>query len=481
MADRYWVGGSGTWNNTNTTNWSATSGGPGGASIPTSVDNAFFNSGSGTAAVVTVDPSAPTARFVTVDKPDVTLFLAGNANLAVSSETFELIQGTLNLNNYTLTVGKFWSANTNARTIAFGTTGRITLSNSSSSGAALDFRTTTNLTITGTPSVTVAGSVVAALYIQNSATEATAINYTFNSFSIFSNAYAGFIGNANVNAFFGTSTGSVTVYGNFTAVSGLGYFGVSSNDWVFSTTGTKTLTCPYSLRRVTFNGTGTWNLGASLLVSNQIYLTQGTLTTNNYNVTGLAFVSSNTNTRALNMGSSMFTLTINTNSTPAGWDLGTSTNMTLNAGTSTIYINQSYDVSFNGGGLTYSTLSIDSNNILTINGSNTFSVLKRNILSTNSFTINFQAGTTTTVNDFQIKGTTSGPTDYPITLNSTVSGSTFTLTNPSEIVSVNYLNLKDSVATGTAKWYAGNNSIDSGNNTGWIFSGPPSSGFFMFF
>lgn len=43
MADRYWVGGSGTWSSTNTANWSTTSGGSGGASVPTSADNVIFN------------------------------------------------------------------------------------------------------------------------------------------------------------------------------------------------------------------------------------------------------------------------------------------------------------------------------------------------------------------------------------------------------------------------------------------------------
>ena len=35
MADRYWVGGAGTWNTTSTTNWSTASGGSSGASVPT--------------------------------------------------------------------------------------------------------------------------------------------------------------------------------------------------------------------------------------------------------------------------------------------------------------------------------------------------------------------------------------------------------------------------------------------------------------
>jgi hypothetical protein len=43
MANRYWRGGAGTWDTTTTTNWSATSGGAGGASVPTSADDVFFD------------------------------------------------------------------------------------------------------------------------------------------------------------------------------------------------------------------------------------------------------------------------------------------------------------------------------------------------------------------------------------------------------------------------------------------------------
>lgn len=45
MADRYWVGGTATWDNTAGTKWSTTSGGAGGASVPTSSDNVYFDAG----------------------------------------------------------------------------------------------------------------------------------------------------------------------------------------------------------------------------------------------------------------------------------------------------------------------------------------------------------------------------------------------------------------------------------------------------
>jgi hypothetical protein len=51
MANRFWVGGSGTWNNSSTSNWAATSGGAAGASAPTSIDDVFFDANSGTPTV----------------------------------------------------------------------------------------------------------------------------------------------------------------------------------------------------------------------------------------------------------------------------------------------------------------------------------------------------------------------------------------------------------------------------------------------
>lgn len=47
MASRYWVGGSGTWDNSSTTHWASSSGGSAGASVPTSSDNVFVDGNSG--------------------------------------------------------------------------------------------------------------------------------------------------------------------------------------------------------------------------------------------------------------------------------------------------------------------------------------------------------------------------------------------------------------------------------------------------
>lgn len=46
MATYYWVGGSGTWDATSTTNWAASSGGAGGAGVPGTADNVIFDAAS---------------------------------------------------------------------------------------------------------------------------------------------------------------------------------------------------------------------------------------------------------------------------------------------------------------------------------------------------------------------------------------------------------------------------------------------------
>lgn len=68
MASRFWVLGSGTWDTTTTTNWSASTGGLGGASAPTSADDVIFDANSNvlaTAFTVTLGANANCLSFST--------------------------------------------------------------------------------------------------------------------------------------------------------------------------------------------------------------------------------------------------------------------------------------------------------------------------------------------------------------------------------------------------------------------------------
>lgn len=74
--DRYWVGGSGSW--ATAANWSATSGGAGGASVPTAADNVFFNSSSSAGSYTVTFSSSPTCANITIGAPaSGTLTLSG--------------------------------------------------------------------------------------------------------------------------------------------------------------------------------------------------------------------------------------------------------------------------------------------------------------------------------------------------------------------------------------------------------------------
>lgn len=92
MATYYWVGGSGTWNTSTTTNWAATSGGAGSAGVPTAADNVIFDANSGATPVVTISSAvcsactigAPTSGTLTLAFGSSSLTMAGNLSIATT-------------------------------------------------------------------------------------------------------------------------------------------------------------------------------------------------------------------------------------------------------------------------------------------------------------------------------------------------------------------------------------------------------------
>ena len=81
MADRYWVGGAGTWDTTSTTNWSTSTGGGSGASVPTSADSVFFDQAgtytvtmTGSLACLDITVSAGTVTFASGAGPSLAIY-----------------------------------------------------------------------------------------------------------------------------------------------------------------------------------------------------------------------------------------------------------------------------------------------------------------------------------------------------------------------------------------------------------------------
>lgn len=103
MANRFWVGGTGTWNTTSTANWSTTSGGAPGASAPTSADAAIFNSLSGGGTVtlgenVTSQTFLPSGFTGTINFNSFIVSVAGNALSVYTGSTSHTMTGTPRVN-----------------------------------------------------------------------------------------------------------------------------------------------------------------------------------------------------------------------------------------------------------------------------------------------------------------------------------------------------------------------------------------------
>jgi len=351
MANRYWVGGTGTWDTTTTTNWSATSGGAGGASVPTSTDAVFFdaNSGSGT-----------------VTYPE------GVECLSLTCTGFT---GTINSGIFGLGISVY---------------GNVTLS----SGGTY---TALSLSINNVCTLTSVGKHI--LYL----------------------AVGDATGNANLTLGDDLYCGVVGDYGT------IGFF-------------------------------------------------DGTFNANNKNVSCSGFYSVDVGfTRTLNMGTGTWTLfgtDYDGGWMSAGFD--DVINMTINCDTSTINFTPP------AGGTTY--FSSHNKTYYNVNMGGAGSILVFWNYATNIFntistsaqpcTLTFYAGRTYTVTNFNVSGTAGNL----VTLQSNAAGTQFSLSKASGTVSVDYLSIKDSNATGGANWYAGTHSTNVSNNLGWTFTAPPGPG-----
>jgi len=505
MAARFWVtGGTGNWNDTS--NWSATTGGASGASVPGSADTATFNasSGSGTA---TLDIS-----------PDI-------QTLTCTGFTGTLAFGT--------------------NTISLNSTGTI-------------FTGATTMSVTGTPLIICTNnSATARTITPTSVTEANSISFrvtagtgTFTTSSSSSIRNLDFTDGVNPTGYAGAATfGTMTIFGDFKASTGM-TCPASSNVTTFgATSGTKTInTAGVTFDRpFTFNGVGGTFQLASALTSGSTRactLTNGALDLASYTLTTGTFSSSNSNVGTLAFGTGKIVLTATsgiifttgtiTNFTSTGISLVQATNggagtrtLTFGTGALTEANAINFDVTsgsdivtlsgtggaaknlnftgfsgtidipstktiygnFDAGSATSiagtsivtfaatsGTKTVRTNN-LTYGGGFNFNgvggiwslqdalTLTATLTLTNG-TLRLKDGVTSTVNAVATSGTNQK------FLQSTTPGTQATLSDASGTVSVSYLTIQDINATGGAVWqaYTTNQNADAGNNDGWDFS-----------
>jgi hypothetical protein len=383
-----------------------------------------------------------------------------------------LTSGTLNLNGYELNCVSFASSNSNTRTIAFGaSTGGVVVSGNNANIFNID--TATNLTVSGTPSVksTYSGSTgIRTLSGGAGIGEARAFNVAItggsDGISFSSGGGRGFK-NVDFTGFSGAYTSdsaAVAFFGNMTLSSTM-TIDDGSGLMNFASAATQTLTSNgVQFKRPLYkSGSGTMILADAYVsgAGRGIELVAGTLTISGPTVSTTTFVASGTSAKVLNFGSSAWTVT------GATWT-GSPASLTVNAGTGSISMTSGSAKTFAGGSKTWPALNQGGVGALTISGSNTFPNITNTVQPA---TISLTAGTTTTVTDFDVSGTSGNL----ITLNSTSAGSQATLTDSGGVNSVSFVDIKDIAATGYGEWqaYTSNGNVNSGNNTGWVFAAPP--------
>ena len=285
------------------------------------------------------------------------------------------------------------------------------------------------------------------------------------------------------------SSNTLRIFGSLTFV---GNMSTNINGGVFflaTTTGQTITSAGKNFSSITFDGIGGgWSLQDALSSTNgvdpQTLLRNGALNTNNQTVTVRLFSTIDGGNITLTLGSSFIIVN-------GSWSTGLLPAASLNAGTSTIIVPGTLGTaSFSPGpGNTYHNVSFPNtstlNQIILNNGSASFTGTVSFVGNSQTFgfgssltfsKLNLSAGTTMTfsrnlthvINDsFNATGTCGAL----INLKSSSPGNAATIQKTSGSVTVTYAVLSDITATGGASFTA-NNSIDLGNNTGWIITSP---------
>lgn len=495
MADRYWVGGSGSWNSTG--KWSASSGGASGASVPTSADNAIFDANSGSGAVhytVTVTPSSTCANltFTPVAADGVTQFAVDTGFVIAGTFSTSGTQGNRRAWFRSSTYGL-------TRDMQIATIGTVT---------DVDFRdirvTGTGGTLTGTRIGDLRGCSGITFSTPKMVYWATAAggNWSGNNWAASSGGAANtdnfplaqdtaIIENTGLNTSatvtmdaaisytgtvsMGTRTNAMTlslgaaqiIYGNWTNGSGTTLSGAQT--LTYSGRNTQTITSAGK----TFSGaitvdsySGTVELADALNIgTNTLTVTNGTFDTKNFSVTGGSLSSSNSNVREISLGSS--TLTFSGSATPI--EFSTSTNLIFNSGTSTLSFSPS-TVTLNGGGATFNNVQFTNNSNLSvhsINGANTFNNLSFVGPSSVGFII-FNFGANQTINGALT--TSGGSAVRRIFVRSDTLGTARALTVGT--LSATDCDFRDITIAGTAAGSSPTRAGDCGGNSGITFPAP---------
>jgi hypothetical protein len=276
-ANRYWVGGSGTWNGTNTAVWSATSGGAGGVSVPVGGDVVYLDRPGTT--VTYANPTSPTPVLggLTVDATGsgTTLSQSGGYSLSASYEYV----GVSNTGVFTQTGGV--NAVTNGLSVGLnsGSTGTYNLIGAGTLSAGYGY-----IGHNGTGTFTQTGgtnTVTNTLYVGTNPGSTGTYSLSGTGQLSASHEYIGFL-SSTANAFNQT--------GGFNSVVSLNLGYNSGSNGTYSLSGTGQLSA--GSESVGYYGTGTFTqTGGTSTLTGILYLGTYSGSTGSYSLSGTSQLS----------------------------------------------------------------------------------------------------------------------------------------------------------------------------------------------
>lgn len=270
----FWVGGTNTMNGTNLV-LATTSGGTASVAAPGIADSVTFdgNSGGG-AATIAINMNCATVTLNTGWTGTVAYSVAQTVSGVITH-----LQGTLNTNNNTVSLGSYTTSGSLVRTLAAGTSA-ITVTSGGSSWVAT---TITNMTVTGSPTVTFTGvtssisfggtTTFASWSIVLNSTGTTTFSGGSGSHTYTNFTYAPTAGTSNALTLSMGVTGNLIVSGTLSLSSTLAPDAVLIQSSAMGTACTITAAIVSLTGRVDFQdiigaGAGSWNFSGGVLAGN---------------------------------------------------------------------------------------------------------------------------------------------------------------------------------------------------------------------
>lgn len=395
-----------------------------------------------------------------------TFTLAGALDMSGSiAATLNWNAGTFNTNNFNITTPMFVTSNANVRTWNAGTT---TLTITGNNATVCNIATITNATInatnlkivfnysgsTGTRVLGLNSAIVLGDITINAATDILQFSLNVQTGGIFT---CNMPFSSNVAGSSRTITAKSFVFSGVTSISDISLT-MGNNSGSFTMT-----------EALNFTGT----------VAGALTLTGGSFDSGGFAINAKSITSSNSNTRSINLRSSVITIS----GTGTVWSLSTSTGLTFTAGTSQIIFN---DTTSSAKNMSLGVSTITYNNIkYTGGGTGVFGIVVTSSAPTITtftvdpgLTVQVTGGGAINVTNINWSGTAGNLN----TFKSATPGTAWFVNSPSGNIIEDYISLQDSFAGGGAVFYAGMNSIDVSGNEGWIFEAPTTYGgnFFLF-